>query len=425
MVQLKAVKSTFKTVQRNKRARTILLTGLTIFCLVSVYRSVYGIANSNNSFVERVLRNTKTPVTDAAQFASINIFKQDTGKQDRLADDATLREQLHFQFPYSRTDPIPKLIWQTWKYPRDDEEFSSTFYKFTEKWVEKNPDHIYSLIPDSVAHDLVNHLYQTVPQVLRAYELLPKPILKADFFRYLILFARGGIYSDVDTVSLKPASTWVSSNTTLYDQPNEAGLVVGIEADPDRPDWDKYYAKRVQFCQWTIQAKPGHPMLGELIARITEITLQKEKDGTLKRVVGKDAGDDIMNWTGPGIFTDEVFKYMNGVMKYDPNVKVINPTPKNEYNKGLNIARDGVDWHFFTLMEEPVVLDDVLVLPITGFSPGVGHMGSKSPEHKDAYVRHMFEGSWKPEDERMNGDESMKKSKKSYRKPRKSPVQKD
>lgn len=41
---------------------------------------------------------------------------------------------------------------------------------------------------------------------------MPKSILKADFFRYLILFARGGVYTDIDTVSLKPIDEWISNN---------------------------------------------------------------------------------------------------------------------------------------------------------------------------------------------------------------------
>ena len=58
---------------------------------------------------------------------------------------------------------------------------------------------------------------------------------------------------------------------------NRSGLVVGIEADPDRPDWADWYARRIQFCQWTIQLKRGHPMLRELIAKITDITLTRHK----------------------------------------------------------------------------------------------------------------------------------------------------
>lgn len=334
-----------------------------------------------------------------------------------LPIDASLREQLHFQFPYDASSPFPKIIWQTWKVPSTSPDFKSTFRRYSKQWDEKNPDYLYNIIPDSSAHELINHLYSSIPKVIHAYNVLPKNILKADFFRYLILFARGGVYADIDTMGLKPIDNWVSNNVTIFDTPNNAGIVIGIEADPDRPDWNDYYARRIQFCQWTIQSKQGHPMLGELIAKITEITLEKERQGVLNKIKGKDAGDDIMNWTGPGIFTDEVFKYLNLVISLDQSAKVINKTPQNKYNKGLDIFQKGVDWKFFTLMKSPIVLDDVLVLPITGFSPGVGHMGSKSPSHPSAYVRHMFEGSWKPENERHIGEDEQDQQKQEPVKP--------
>jgi hypothetical protein len=36
---------------------------------------------------------------------------------------------------------------------------------------------------------------------------------------------------------------------------------------------------------------------------------------------------------------------------------------------------------------------DVLVLPITSFSPGVGHMGAQRVNHPFALVKHDFQGT--------------------------------
>ncbi|CCH41178.1 Initiation-specific alpha-1,6-mannosyltransferase [Wickerhamomyces ciferrii] len=396
------VKKITKLVNKN---RTIKLTLYALFIITITYQfysSIFQISNENNRFFNKLIYNNSPKKLNDKPDSLFAISKNPI--PNNLPNDATLRQQLHYQFPYDPNQPFPKIIWQTWKVPLTSADFKSSFRRYTIQWKEQNPDYLYNVIPDSAAHELINNLYQTIPKIIHAYNILPKTILKADFFRYLILFARGGVYSDIDTVGLKPIDSWVSQNNTIFDKVNNAGVVIGIEADPDRPDWNDYYARRIQFCQWTIQAKQGHPMLGELIAKITEITLAKEKDGSLNKIKGKDAGDDIMNWTGPGIFTDEVFKYLNEVISLDQSVSIINKTPENEYNKGLNIFQDGVDWKFFTLTKKPIVLDDVLVLPITGFSPGVGHMGSKSITHESAYVRHMFEGSWKPENEKHIGE---------------------
>lgn len=303
-------------------------------------------------------------------------------KKASLPVDSTVREQLSFQTPYDPSRDFEKNIWQTWKVSLDDPKFPDAYKKYQITWERDNPEYTHHVLNDDQCHELVEQLFAGVPDVVKAYNMMPKSILKADFFRYLILFARGGVYSDIDTVSLKPIEVWASANRTLYGKPLNAGLVIGIEADPDRPDWKDWYARRIQFCQWTIQAKKGHPMLRELIATITDITLKRAKKGTLNKVQGKDAGGEIMNWTGPGIWTDGVFQYLNNILQAPENFK------KKKYD-------EIVTWKMFTGMENPIAIDDVLVLPITSFSPNVSQMGSKSIDDVMAYAHHIFSGSWK------------------------------
>ena len=134
---------------------------------------------------------------------------------------------------------------------------------------------------------------------------LPAVILKADFFRYLILFARGGIYADIDTEALKPAHLWLPDTSPS----NTVGLIVGIEADPTREDWAVWYARRIQFCQWVMRSKVGHPVLREVIARITEITLKRKAEGRL--TMDGIQSLSIIEWTGPAVWTDSIFWGMN------------------------------------------------------------------------------------------------------------------
>ena len=213
----------------------------------------------------------------------------------------------------------------------------------------------------------MKHLYASVPDVIEAYEALPLPVLKADFFRYLILLARGGIYTDIDTTALQSTTDWLPEELPR----SSIGLVVGIEADPDRDDWKDWYSRRIQFCQWTIQAKPGHPVLVDIVATITEDTLQMKKKGILNR---SKLPKSIVEFTGPAVWTDAIFSYLN------------NPTY-------FNIA-DGrnVSWESFTGIEAAKKIGDVVVLPITSFSPGVQQMGAKEPDDPMAFVKHEFEG---------------------------------
>ena len=198
---------------------------------------------------------------------------------------------------------------------------------------------------------------------------MPLPVLKADFFRYLILLARGGIYTDIDTTALKPATEWLPQD---FDRAT-AGLVIGIEADPDRPDWNKWYARRIQFCQWTIQSKPGHPVLVDIVAKITEKTLSMKKAKAFKK--GKDLNKSIMDHTGPGIWTDTVFQYLNNKDYFDFS------------NRPSNVSYS----EFFNI-KEPKKIGDVVVLPITSFSPGVQQMGAGDRDDPMAFVNHEFDG---------------------------------
>ena len=140
---------------------------------------------------------------------------------------------------------------------------------------------------------------------METWNALPAAILKADYFRYLILFARGGIYADIDTEALKSAHLWLPDTSPS----NTVGLIVGIEADPTRDDWAVWYARRIQFCQWVMRAKVGHPVLREVITRITEITLKRKTEGKL--TVEGIQSLSIIEWTGPAVWTDSIFWGMN------------------------------------------------------------------------------------------------------------------
>lgn len=277
----------------------------------------------------------------------------------------TLYDKLAYQYPYDVETKFPAYIWQTWKYTPANGEF--TFRDQEATWTEQHPGFIHEVITDQVARHLLRLLYASVPEVLEAYEALPLPVLKADFFRYLILLARGGIYSDIDTYAIKSATEWIPKSV-----PHEAvGLVIGIEADPDRPDWHQWYSRRIQFCQWTIQSKPGHPVMREVVARITKETLERKRSGELKNFLDK----NVIEFTGPALWTDVIFEYLNDERYFDL-----------AHSAGL------IDYKNFTGMDAPKRAGDVIVLPITSFSPGVQQMGAKDYDDPMAFVKHDFEG---------------------------------
>ncbi|SCV00060.1 LANO_0F05006g1_1 [Lachancea nothofagi CBS 11611] len=434
-----------------KRGRTV------ITCIVLLYVVLSFRLNSwkvHSGFY----KGFKTLLPTTSDVKNVN-FKQFQAENLREASVTSLRSQLALQFPYDTSEPIPKRVWQTWKYPLDSPKMKAEFRMLAGRWkdaVGEAPLYEYALISDDHMMPLLRNLYGAVPQVIQAFESLPLPILKADFFRYLILYARGGIYSDIDTYPLKPLDSWPSissigdskidsaiqykglrsvSESTV----RELGFVAGIEADPDRVDWNEWYARRIQFCQWTIKSKPGHPLLRELIINITATTLAstnvKSSIEAPEFIIDEDHrsdylincrdkrrfdddfpadqkktsknvdGTDTMNWTGPGIFSDAVFEYLNNLIQTNLDISIINNNMKASHESGTQKfyrkITEGLESsatfvkEFFTLIEEPVVVDDVMILPITSFSPGVNNMNAKSDDDEMAFVKHQFTGSWK------------------------------
>ncbi|CCH43590.1 putative glycosyltransferase [Wickerhamomyces ciferrii] len=331
-----------------------------------------------------------------------------------------LRLKLSQKYPYNRnSNSIPKIIWQSWKEPIDQIS-NKNLLKYIKSWSDQS-GYEYNLITDDQIQSIIMELYGDFPEILQTFETLPKNILKFDFLRYLIIFAKGGIYSDIDTSNLKSLDDWIdnnpkaliksldmpSSTNNLNEFPN-IGFIVGIEGDFDLPDWKYKMARRVQFCQWTFKSKPGHPILRELIYSIVDTTLNKF-DQRLNHVkIDREYHTlhsifTILNWTGPGIFTDSIFKHFNKIFS---KFKFINNNPKpiiknkefEHYHKERNSINieDGkfIGWTNFTKISKPVLYDDVLIMPMNTFNAYNDVMEFK-PNDDLNYVKHDFNGGWK------------------------------
>jgi alpha 1,6-mannosyltransferase len=291
----------------------------------------------------------------------------------------TLRQQLAYAFPYDVEAKFPAYVWQTWKTTPATGDFPEQWRAAEASWTHLHPEFVHEVVSDSVAVHMIRHFYASIPEVQEAYDALPAPVLKADFFRYLILLARGGIYSDIDTTALKSAVEWVPSEVPR----NSYGLVIGIEADPDREDWHDWYSRRIQFCQWTIQSKPGHPVLLDVVASITEETLRRKKAGDFSSRNLKNVMKEVVEFTGPALWTDVVFKFFNNPDYFD-----------------MTTSKGNITWRQFTGITQSKKVGDVIVLPITSFSPGVQQMGAQDVDDPMAFVHHKFDGTLE-EDEVM------------------------
>jgi mannosyltransferase OCH1-like enzyme len=74
------------------------------------------------------------------------------------------------------------------------------YKKYAISWVSNNKEWKYILWNSSM---MDTFLYSYYPDILPLYQNLDLMIMKIDFMKYIILYHYGGVYADIDTVSLK------------------------------------------------------------------------------------------------------------------------------------------------------------------------------------------------------------------------------
>ncbi|KJR86273.1 glucosyll transferase [Sporothrix schenckii 1099-18] len=243
------------------------------------------------------------------------------------------------------------------------------------------------------------------PDFVDAFYAFFSPVERADIFRVLVCKWFGGIYGDVDTEPLRHPAKWIQQadlaawtdpetgatfghNTTVQaadresesesdrdnavDEDRPVTLLVGLEADVDPASdayWRMGYTYPVQLTQWALASAPQHAALAHFIDLVRALAAGGPNP------VGTTVVDDPLLWTGPPAITAAISAWLQ--------------------------EHCGLRWNAVTGLHDngkAKLVSDVLVLPITGFSPGrgrYGNMGSKPVSDADARLFHHAQGSWR------------------------------
>lgn len=169
---------------------------------------------------------------------------------------------------------IPKVIYQTWK----SKELPSKLESLANTWKDINPDFKYKYYDDADCAKTIETFGDI--NLRLCYDKMPIPVMKADMWRYVVVYANGGVYADIDTQCNIPASEWI---------PDNAKLVLSLEND-------------FHFCQWTFAASKNHPALKSVIDSVI-----CESRGYI------DTSYDhfVHKATGPGVFTTGILNYLS------------------------------------------------------------------------------------------------------------------
>ncbi|ACU07291.1 hypothetical protein FIC_00838 [Flavobacteriaceae bacterium 3519-10] len=172
---------------------------------------------------------------------------------------------------------IPKNIFQTFKTKK---------LPLITRWhiwniKRQNPEYQYYLYDDD---DVQEFFRKEFPEeYLKAYKRLTIGAAKADFFRYAILYRKGGVYLDVDSGISKPLRKLI--------RPDDVAVL-------SRERHVHFY------CQWALIFDKEHPFL------------KKTLEMVLDNIQTHRFPHNVHSTTGPAVFSDAV----NACIAEDPNI---------------------------------------------------------------------------------------------------------
>ncbi len=192
---------------------------------------------------------------------------------------------------------IPKIIHQTYASHTVPDEIARNIKRIK----ELNPGWEYRLYDDQ---DIITFISAHFTEYLPYYNRIsPKyGAVKADFFRYLLLYFYGGVYLDIKSSMKRPLDEIIQKDDKYllshwYNLPGGTQCKWGVYSEIDNP--------RGEFQQWFIVSTSGHPFLYEVIINmIKQFNMYKPK----KRTVGKKG---VLQLSGPIMYTHSILPVLN------------------------------------------------------------------------------------------------------------------
>jgi hypothetical protein len=147
--------------------------------------------------------------------------------------------------PSAAPSLIPRMLYQTFK----SRDVPAGMAKAVNSWIEKNPEFGYRFFDDAAMRDFVERypcegFAFDSSVLLRALDTIRPGAGKADLFRYLLIYDRGGVYMDVDSFCLNPLGHFVSADDDV---------VTGLGGRGDFHQWGLIYSPRHPFLKRTIE----------------------------------------------------------------------------------------------------------------------------------------------------------------------------
>ena len=259
---------------------------------------------------------------------------------------------------------FPRKIWQTSRLA--PMALEQEYRDNVKRWNDVNPRWRHEILTDPGSDEYVRGRFGAdYPEALEVYMGLSDNIMRADFFRYLVLLGDGGLYSDIDTEALKPIESWIPQ-----EYKNQTNAVVGVEYDTFGQGKGQALMD-LQLCNWTLMAKANHRLMSIVVANVIKAlkALAHEQGVPLDQINAN--FNDVLSSTGPVQLTRSTWQYLT------------------------EVSGEEFTWQRVTGLKEPMLVHDLLILPVTAFGNGQAHSDAGPPTDIHALVHHQFKGTWK------------------------------
>lgn len=186
---------------------------------------------------------------------------------------------------------IPKQIFQTFSC---EAELPDWYFANRDRIIALNPGWDYKIYFDDECEDFISTHYGA--DVLRAYRQIDPRYgaARADFFRYLLLYRRGGVYLDLKSGLTRPLDEVLAPDEEfIVSRWDEAHFFNGWGKNPEV--FPRY--RQGEICQWFIISRAGHPFLKSVI------DLCLENIGNYRYDVDGYGQRGVLRMTGPVAFT--------------------------------------------------------------------------------------------------------------------------
>jgi mannosyltransferase OCH1-like enzyme len=171
-------------------------------------------------------------------------------------------------------ESMPKNIFQTHK-SKDYIKSHPPLFKAVSSWIKYKKDFNYVFFDNENCDKFIKENFDE--KTYKAYSMLPMAVMKADLWRYCVIYKYGGIYADADTVCKVNPNIFINDSLITIVAENETHL-----------------------CQWVFSAPANSPILKSVI----DLSVERILTTPIK-------GEHIIHHlTGPGVFTHGIEKYL-------------------------------------------------------------------------------------------------------------------